>query len=115
MVPPQHSVGAPARWHQHRGASALHTAVPYWHHHPPPPAPVAGPCHAACLQSMWRQVLFGQLRGTRPVGSPPVTLRGLMRKDVLLLNGGGGQVHGRRWYQQCIEKAAWWTSVDSVL
>ncbi len=37
-----------------------------------------------------RQVLFGQLRGTRPIGSPPVTLRGLMRKDVLLLNGGGG-------------------------
>ena len=62
-----------------------------------------------------RQVLFGQLRGTRPVGSPPVTLRGLMRKDVLLLNGGGGQVHGRRWYQQCMEKAAWRTSVDSVL
>jgi hypothetical protein len=29
------------------------------------------------------------------VGSPPVTLRGLMRKDVLLLNGGGGQVHCR--------------------
>jgi hypothetical protein len=62
-----------------------------------------------------RQVLFGQLRGTRPVGSPPVTLRGLMRNDVLLLNGGGGQVHGRRWYQQCMEKAAWRTSVDSVL
>jgi hypothetical protein len=40
-----------------------------------------------------RQVLFRQLRGRRPVGSPPVTLRGLMRKDVLLLNGGGGQVH----------------------
>jgi hypothetical protein len=39
-----------------------------------------------------RQVLFGQLTGTRPVGSPPVTLRGLLRKDVLLLNGGGGQV-----------------------
>ncbi len=66
---------------------------------------------------MAQQVLFGQLRGTRPVGSPPVTLRGLMRNDVLLLllNGGGGQVHGRRWYQQCMEKAAWWTSVDSVL
>jgi hypothetical protein len=51
-----------------------------------------------------RQVLFGQLRGTRPVGSPPLTLRGLMRKDVLLLNGGApwhrchvaGEVHGRR-------------------
>ncbi len=28
-------------------------------------------------------------------GSPPVTLRGLMRNDVLMLNGGGGQVHGR--------------------
>ncbi len=27
-----------------------------------------------------RQVLFGQLRGTRPGGSTPVTLRGLMRK-----------------------------------
>ncbi len=51
-----------------------------------------------------RQVLFGQLRGTRPVGSPPVTLRGLMLKDVLLLNGGGGQVHGWRWYQRCMEK-----------
>jgi hypothetical protein len=62
-----------------------------------------------------RQVLFGQLRGTRPVGSPPVTLRGLMRNDVLLLNGCGGQVHGQRWYQQCMEKAAWRTSVDSVL
>jgi hypothetical protein len=62
-----------------------------------------------------RQVLFGQLRGTRPVGSPPVTLRGLMRNDVLLLDGSGGQVHGRRWYQQCMEKAAWRTSVDSML
>jgi hypothetical protein len=29
------------------------------------------------------QVLFGQVRGTRPVGSPPVSLRGLMRNDVL--------------------------------
>jgi hypothetical protein len=38
-----------------------------------------------------------------------------MRNDVLLLNGGGGQVHGRGWYQQCMEKAAWRTSVDSVL
>ena len=28
------------------------------------------------------QVLFGQLIGTMPVGSPPVSLRGLMRKDV---------------------------------
>jgi hypothetical protein len=62
-----------------------------------------------------RQVLFGQLRGTRPVGSPLVTFRGLMRNDVLLLNGGGGQVHGPRWYQQCMEKAACRTSVDSVL
>ena len=63
-----------------------------------------------------RQALFGQLTGTRPVGSLPVTLRGLMRKDkdVLLLNG-GGQVHGRRWYQQCMEKVAWRTSIDSVL
>jgi hypothetical protein len=60
-----------------------------------------------------RQVLSGQLRGTRPVGSPPVTLHGLMRKDVLVLYGGGGQVHGRR-YQECMEKAAWRTSVDSV-
>jgi hypothetical protein len=50
-----------------------------------------------------------------PVGSPSVTARGLMRKDVLLLNGGGGQVHGRRWYQEFMEKAAWRTSVDSVL
>jgi hypothetical protein len=55
------------------------------------------------------------LRGTRPVGSPPVTLRGLMRKDLLLLNGGGGQVHGRRWYQECMETAAWRTSIDLVL
>jgi hypothetical protein len=62
-----------------------------------------------------RQVLFGQLRGTRPVGSPPVTFRGVMRKDVLLLYGGGGQGHGRRWYQECMEKAAWRSSVDSVL
>jgi hypothetical protein len=29
-----------------------------------------------------RQVLFGQLRGTRPVGSPPVTLRDLMRSKM---------------------------------
>jgi hypothetical protein len=43
-----------------------------------------------------------------------VSLRSLMRKDVLLRNGGGGQVHGRRWYQECMEKAAWRTSVDSV-
>ena len=28
-----------------------------------------------------RQALCGQLTGTRPVGSLPVTLRGLMRKD----------------------------------
>jgi hypothetical protein len=60
------------------------------------------------------QVLFGQLGGTRPFGSPPVSLRSLMRKVVLLFNGGGGQVHGRCWYQQCMEKAAWQTSVDSV-
>ncbi len=62
-----------------------------WCHQP------AGPCHAhawrACRTS--RQVLLGQLRDTRPVGSPPVTLRGLMRMNVLLLDGGGGQVHGR--------------------
>jgi hypothetical protein len=62
-----------------------------------------------------RQVLFGQVRGTRPVVSPLVTLRGLMRNDVLLLNGGGGKVHGRRWYQECMEKAARRTIVDSVL
>jgi hypothetical protein len=37
-----------------------------------------------------------------------------MRKDVLLLDSGGGQVHARRWYQQCMEKAAWRTSFDSV-
>jgi hypothetical protein len=43
-----------------------------------------------------RQVLFGQLRGTRPVGSPPMTLRSLMHKGVLLLQGGWGQVHGWR-------------------
>jgi hypothetical protein len=63
-----------------------------------------------------RQVLFGQLRGTRPVGSPPVTLRGLMRNDVLLLNGGGGQVHGRRLYQQCFQpltasQHVWWPAM----
>ncbi len=34
-----------------------------------------------------RQVLFGQLRVTRPVGSPPPNLRGIMCRDVLLLNG----------------------------
>jgi hypothetical protein len=50
-----------------------------------------------------------------PVSMLSQTLRGLMRKDVLLLNGGEGQVHGRRWYQQCMEKAAWRTSIDSVL
>jgi hypothetical protein len=65
-----------------------------------------GPCHAMPGERVASQVLFGQLRGTRPVGSPPVSLRSLMRKDVLLLNGGGGQVHGRRWCQQCMEKAA---------
>jgi hypothetical protein len=32
----------------------------------------------------------------------------------VLLNGGGGQVHGRRWYQECMEKAAWRNNVDSV-
>jgi hypothetical protein len=47
-----------------------------------------------------QQVLFGQLRGARPVGSPPVSLHGLMHRDVLLLNGGGGHVHGQRWYQK---------------
>jgi hypothetical protein len=41
-----------------------------------------------------RQVLFGQLRGTRPVDLPPVSLHSLMRKDVLLLSDGGGQVYG---------------------
>jgi hypothetical protein len=41
-----------------------------------------------------RQVLRQLLRRTRPVNSPPVTIRSLMRKDVLLLHGGGGQVHG---------------------
>jgi hypothetical protein len=44
------------------------------------------------------QVLFGQLRGTRPLGSPQVSFQSHMRKDMLLLNGGRGQVHGRRWY-----------------
>jgi hypothetical protein len=39
-----------------------------------------------------RQVLFRQLRGTRPMDSPPVSLRSLMRKDVLQLHGGKGQV-----------------------
>jgi hypothetical protein len=39
-----------------------------------------------------------------------------MRKEVLLLNGCGGQVHGWRWYRQLTvhEKAAWQTSVDYV-
>jgi hypothetical protein len=46
-----------------------------------------------------------------PVGSPPVTIRGLMRKDVLLLNSGGAHFYGRCWYQQCMENAAWQTSV----
>jgi hypothetical protein len=31
------------------------------------------------------QVFFGRLRRTRPVGSPPVSLHSLMRKDALLL------------------------------
>jgi hypothetical protein len=44
-----------------------------------------------------QQVLFGQLRGTRPVGSSPVSLCCLMRKDVRLI-GGGDLVHGRRCY-----------------
>jgi hypothetical protein len=60
------------------------------------------------------QILFEQLTGTRPIGSLPVSLRSLMRKDVLLLNGAGGEVHCRRWYQQCMEKAAWRTRVDLV-
>ena len=72
-------------------------------------------CGYRLLVAPARQVLFGQLSATRPIGSLPVTLCGLMRKDVLLLNGGGDQVHGRRWYQECMEKAAWRTSVDSVL
>ncbi len=40
----------------------------------------------------------------RPIGSLPVAVRSLMRKDVLPFSGGGGQVHGRRWYKQCMEK-----------
>jgi len=46
---------------------------------------------------MQRQVLFGQLRGTRPVGSPLVSLRSLMRKVVLLLNGRWGSGAWSAW------------------
>jgi hypothetical protein len=54
-----------------------------------------------------KRCLSRQLRGIWSVGSPSVTLRGLMRNDVLLLlNGSGGQVHSRRWYQHCMDKAA---------
>jgi hypothetical protein len=66
-------------------------------------------------ERMARQVRFRQLRGTRPVGSLQVSLCGLMHKDVLLLNGGEGQVHCRRWYQQCKKKTTWRTTVDLVI
>jgi hypothetical protein len=63
-------------------------------------------CHTCttihCLRLQWlghvmrmpserlaRQALFRQPRSTKPVGPLPVSLRHLMRKDVLLLNGGG--------------------------
>jgi hypothetical protein len=36
-------------------------------------------------------------------------LRSLMRKDVLLLQGGGVQVHGRHWHQECMGKVEWHT------
>ncbi len=59
--------------------------------------------HVMCMpgERVARQVLLGQLRGTRPVGSPPVTLRGLMRNDVLLLK--------RRW-----GSASWSALVSTV-
>ena len=62
-----------------------------------------------------RKVLFGQPRSTKPVGSTLVTLYSRMRLYVLLLNDGGGQVHGRRWFPQCMDKVAWQTSIDSGL
>jgi hypothetical protein len=44
--------------------------------------------HVMCMpgERVARQVLFGQLRGTRPVGSSPVSSRSFMSKDVLLLS-----------------------------
>jgi hypothetical protein len=58
-----------------------------------------------------RSVFLGKLSCTKPFVSLPVTLRDLMRKDVLLLHSGGGHMHGRHWYQQCMEKAAWRTAL----
>jgi hypothetical protein len=56
------------------------------------------------------QVLFGQLKGARPVGSSPVALRSVMHKEVLLLHGGRGK---------CIDgtgiNVGENTSVDSML
>jgi hypothetical protein len=42
-----------------------------------------------------------------------VTLRGLLMSKDELIRTAVGQIHGRRWYQQCMEKAAWRTRVDS--
>lgn len=36
-------------------------------------------------------------------------------KILLSLHCGGGQAHGQRWYQHCMEKVALRTSVDFVL
>jgi hypothetical protein len=65
-----------------------------------PPYPASSlfplPCHQSTLE-----LDFYRFKGVLS----PVTLRGFMRKDVLLLNGGGGQVHGRHLYEECMEKA----------
>ena len=45
------------------------------------------------------EALFGDLRGTRPVGSLPVTLHTLMRKDVLCYPFVIAGVSYRNWYQ----------------
>jgi hypothetical protein len=45
-----------------------------------------------------------------PMESPSVNLHSLMCKDVLLLHGGQVAyhvVHGWRWCQQRLDKAAW--------
>ncbi len=44
-----------------------------------------------------------------------MTLRGIMRKDVLLLNGGGGSGSWPALVSKFMEKAARRTSIDSVL
>jgi hypothetical protein len=67
----------------------------------------------ACLERVWHGK--SSLDSSEAQGQLVHHQCSLMSKDLLLLNGGVGQVHGRRWEQQCMEKAAWRTSVDSVL